>query len=41
MDILEQIIATKRQELRFDKRRSLRKYLIYSGTGIIAEFKRK
>ena len=41
MDILEQIIATKRQELRFDKQRSLRQALLASGTGIIAEFKRK
>ena len=41
MDILEQIIATKRQELRFDKRRSLKQALLASETGIIAEFKRK
>jgi indole-3-glycerol phosphate synthase len=41
MDILEQIIATKRRELHFCKRRSLKKALAESPTGIIAEFKRK
>ena len=41
MDILEQIIETKRQELRFGKRRSLKQALLASETGIIAEFKRK
>ena len=41
MDILEQIIATKRQELSFTKTRSLKKALAESPTGIIAEFKRK
>ena len=41
MDILEQIIATKRRELHFGKRRSLKKALAESPTGIIAEFKRK
>lgn len=41
MDILEQILATKRRELYFDKRRSLKKALADSPTGIIAEFKRK
>lgn len=41
MDILEQILATKRRELRFDRRRSLKKALAESPTGIIAEFKRR
>ena len=41
MDILEQILATKRQELSFTKTRSLKKALTASPTGIIAEFKRK
>ena len=41
MDILEQIIETKRQELSFGKRRSLKQALLASETGIIAEFKRK
>ena len=41
MDILEQILATKRQELSFTKTRSLKKALTESPTGIIAEFKRK
>ncbi len=41
MDILESILAAKRQELTFEKRRSLKKALASSPTGIIAEFKRK
>ena len=41
MDILEQIIATKRQELAAEKRRSLKAALLASPSGIIAEFKRK
>ncbi|MBQ9660562.1 MAG: indole-3-glycerol-phosphate synthase [Bacteroidales bacterium] len=41
MDILDKILETKRQELRFGKRRSLRQALLVSETGIIAEFKRK
>ena len=36
MDILEQIIETKRQELSFGKRRSLKQALLASETGIIA-----
>ena len=40
-DILAEILETKRQELRFDKKRSLRQALLDSPTGIIAEFKRK
>ena len=40
-DILSEIIATKREELSFGKRRSLRRALAESPTGIIAEFKRK
>ena len=40
-DILAQIVATKREELSFEKRRSLRRALAESPTGIIAEFKRK
>ena len=41
MDILETILATKRRELTFGKRRSLKQALLDSPTGIIAEFKRK
>ena len=41
MDILEQIIETKREELKFEKKRSLKQALLASETGIIAEFKRK
>ena len=41
MDILEQIITTKRQELAAEKRRSLKAALLASPSGIIAEFKRK
>ena len=41
MDILETILATKRRELTFGKRRSLKQALLGSPTGIIAEFKRK
>ena len=41
MDILDRILDTKREELRFDKRRSLKQALLSSPTGIIAEFKRK
>ena len=41
MDILDRILETKREELRFDKRRSLKQALLSSPTGIIAEFKRK
>ena len=41
MDILESILASKRQELTFEKKRSLKKALAESPTGIIAEFKRK
>ena len=40
-DILAQIVATKREELTFDKKRSLKQALLASETGIIAEFKRK
>ena len=40
-DILAEIIATKRRELQFEKRRSLKQALLASETGIIAEFKRK
>ena len=41
MDILETILESKRRELTFEKRRSLRQALLDSPTGIIAEFKRK
>ena len=41
MDILEKIIETKRQELTFAKKRSLKRALAESPSGIIAEFKRK
>ena len=41
MDILDRILETKREELRFEKRRSLKQALLSSPTGIIAEFKRK
>ena len=40
-DILDKIIWTKRQELAFGKKRSLKRALAESATGIIAEFKRK
>ena len=40
-DILASILETKRQELNFTKKRSLRQALLASETGIIAEFKRK
>ena len=40
-DILAQIVATKREELTFEKKRSLKQALLASETGIIAEFKRK
>ena len=43
MDILEQIIATKRKELALlkEKKPSLREALLNSNSGIIAEFKRR
>ena len=40
-DILGEIIETKRQELAFGKKRSLKRALAESATGIIAEVKRK
>ena len=40
-DILAQIVATKREELTFEKKRSLKQALLASESGIIAEFKRK